>query len=159
VRDYLAWQDVEGMREAKGFDDTRKALLSGYLKASREKLPEAVVQAYTIVVTVSATGEIEAFRITPGSDLLFETIGKDRRARIQESAISPEALLPDGPYNLWRPGEHSRRASDLLRAFAQFPHLPKMLRQRDIADTLALGCEQGYFVLRLPRPDKSVRTL
>jgi hypothetical protein len=33
-----------------------------------------------------------------------------------------------------------------------------MLRQRDIADTLALGCEQGYFVLRLPRPDKSVRT-
>jgi len=34
-----------------------------------------------------------------------------------------------------------------------------MLRQKDIADTLALGVEQGCFVLRLPRPDKSVRTI
>ena len=37
--------------------------------------------------------------------------------------------------------------------------MPKMLSQRDIADTLALGCEQGFFVLRLTRPDKSVRTI
>ncbi|MFQ6030870.1 MAG: hypothetical protein ACE5Q6_25675, partial [Dehalococcoidia bacterium] len=64
-----------------------------------------------------------------------------------------------GPYNLWRSGETSRRASDLVRAFAQFPHLPKMLRQRDIVETLALGCEQGYFVLRIPRPDRTFRTL
>ncbi|MDA1129446.1 MAG: hypothetical protein O2913_12215 [Chloroflexi bacterium] len=34
-----------------------------------------------------------------------------------------------------------------------------MLRQKDIVDTLALGCEQGYFVLRLPRPDRTFRTL
>jgi len=111
------------------------------------------------VVTVSAKGDVEAFRITFSGDPVFETIKNDKRSRIQESAISPEALLPGGPYALWRAGETSRRASDLTRAFAQFPHLPKMLRQRDIIDTLALGCEQGYFVLRLPRPDKSVRTI
>lgn len=159
VREYLAWQEVEGMPEAKAFDDLRQALLSGYVKASRDKIPEAVVQGYSIVVTVSAKGEIEAFRVTTGGDPLFETIKNDKRARIQESAISPEALLPDGPYNLWRSGEASRRANDLVRAFAQFPHLPKMLRQRDIVETLALGCEQGYFVLRLPRPDRTFRTL
>lgn len=129
------------------------------MKASRDRIPEAVVQAYNIVATVSQKGEIEAFRITNGGEPVFETIKKDRRSRIQESAISPEALLPEGPYNLWRPGETSRRASDLVRAFAQFPHLPKMLRQRDIVETLALGCEKGHLVLRLPRPDRTYRTL
>ncbi len=159
VRDYLAWQDVESLPEAKNFDENRKALLSGYLKAARDRIPDAVVQAYNIVVTVSQRGEIEAFRITAGGEPVFETIKKEKRSRIQESAISPDALLPEGPYNLWRPGETSRRASDLVRAFAQFPHLPKMLRQRDIVETLALGCEQGHFVLRLPRPDRTYRTL
>ena len=159
VREHLGWQEVEGMPEAKSFDENRKALLSGYVKASRDKVPDAVVQAYCIVATVSAKGEVEAFRVTVGGDPLFDTIRKDKRSRIQESAVSAEALLPDGPYNLWRTGETSRRASDLVRAFAQFPHLPKMLRQKDIVDTLAMGCEQGYFVLRIIRPDKTARTI
>ncbi|MDO8690500.1 MAG: hypothetical protein Q7R39_10915, partial [Dehalococcoidia bacterium] len=158
VRDHHAWQEVESLPEAKGFDDLRKSLLKGYLQESREKIPDGVVHAYNVVVTVSAKGETEAFRLVTGGEPLFETIKKDKRARIQESAISPEALLPHGPYNLWRPGESFRRASDLVRAFAQFPHLPKMLRQKDIAETLALGCEQGHFVLRLSRPDKTIRT-
>jgi hypothetical protein len=159
VRDYLAWEEVANLPESQSFDDLRKALLKGYRDQARGNIPDAVVQAYNIVVTVSAKGEVEAIRITTGGDPLFETIKKDKRARIQESAISPEALLPDGPYNLWRSGETSRRASDLIRAFAQFPHLPKMLRQKDIVDTLALGCQQGYFVVRLVRPDKTMRTL
>ena len=33
------------------------------------------------------------------------------------------------------------------------------VEQAGILETLALGCEQGHFVLRLPRPDKSFRTL
>lgn len=159
VRDCLGWQEVESLPEAKGFDENRKALLKGYQRASRDRIPETVVQAYNVVVTVSQKGEIEAFRITNGSEPLFETIKKDKRSRIQESAISPEALLPEGPYDLWRQGETARRASDLVGAFAQFPHLPKMLRQKDIVETLALGCEQGHFVLRLARPDKSYRTI
>jgi hypothetical protein len=159
TQEYLAWQEVDGTPEAKSFDDLRKSLLKGYLEEARRKIPDAVVQAYNVVVTVSARGEVEAFRVTAGGDPLFETIKKENRARIQESAISPDALLPEGPYNLWRSGENSRRASDLVRAFAQFPHLPKMLRERDIIDTLALGCEQGYFALRLPRPDRTFRTL
>lgn len=159
VRDYLGWEEVNNLPETKAFDDLHMALLKGYTEEAKRRVPDAVVQAYNIVVTVSAKGEIEAFRITPGEEPLFETIKKDKRSRIQESAISPEALLPGGPYDLWREGETSRRSSDLARAFAQFPHLPKMLRQKDIVDTLALGTMQGYFVLRLTRPDKSVRTI
>lgn len=159
TQDYLGWEEVRNSREAKDFDELRKALLSGLTDEARKKIPDAIIQAYCIVVTVSAKGEVEAFRITPGGEAVFEVVKNDKRSRIQESAISPEALLPDGPYALWREGETSRRASDLTGAFAQFPHLPKMLRQKDIADTLALGAEHGYFVLRLPRPDRSVRTI
>jgi len=159
VRDYLGWEEVTNLPEVKALDDLHKALLKGYADEAKRKIPDAVVQAYSIVVTVSSRGEVEAFRITPGEESLFETIKSDRRSRIQESAISPEALLPGGPYDLWREGEDSRRASDLVRAFAQFPHLPKMLRRQDIVNTLGLGAVQGYFVLRLTRPDKSVRTI
>jgi hypothetical protein len=47
---------------------------------------------------------------------------------------------------------------DLVGAFAQFPHLPKMLNTKAILDTLVAGCQDGLFVLRLTRPDRSVRT-
>jgi hypothetical protein len=52
----------------------------------------------------------------------------------------------------------SRRVKDLAGAFAQLPHLPKMLKASAILDTLADGCEQGTFVLRLVRPDGTSRT-
>jgi hypothetical protein len=159
VQDYLAWQEVTNMPEAKDLDDLRKILLKGYSDQARASIPDAIIQAYNIVVTVSTKGETEAFRITTGGESLFETVKKDKRSRIQEAAISPDALLPEGPYNLWQSGEMSRRASDLIGAFAQFPHLPKMLRQKDIFDTLAFGCQQGYLVLQLTRPDQSIRTL
>ncbi|MBI4295304.1 MAG: ATP-binding protein, partial [Chloroflexi bacterium] len=118
VRDYLGWEEVAGLPETKAFDDLHKALLKGYAEEARRKVPDAVVQAYNIVVTTSIKGKVEAFRIAPGEEPQFEMIKKDKRSRIQESAISPEALLPGGPYDLWKAGETSRRASDLVRAFA-----------------------------------------
>ena len=47
---------------------------------------------------------------------------------------------------------------DLVGAFAQLPRLPKMLNRQAIMDTLVAGCVDGLFVLRLARPDRSVRT-
>jgi hypothetical protein len=38
------------------------------------------------------------------------------------------------------------------------PKLPKMLRRKDLFDTVSNGCEQGLYVLSLPRPDGSART-
>src|SRR5439155_960301 len=90
---------------------------------------------------------------------LFNTIKKESRARIQETAISADALLPGGPYDLWRNDETARRVKDLVGAFAQFPHLPKMLNRQAILDTLIEGCRQGQFVLRVTRPDRSTRTV
>jgi hypothetical protein len=111
-------------------------------------------------VTVSEPNEVQAFKLNIDSSRpLFDQIREDTRSRIQETAISFEALLLEGPYDLWRSGETSRRVKDLVGAFAQFPQLPKMLNRQAILDTILQGCQAGQFVLRLVRPDKSFRTI
>ena len=67
-------------------------------------------------------------------------------------------MLPGGPYDLWREDEPSRRVKDLVTAFAENPRLPKMLRQKEILDTINQGVQDGLFVASLARPDKSLKT-
>jgi hypothetical protein len=160
IRDYLGWEDVRAQLKEQHVDDPlRLETVSTYSETARKNIPEAIQQAYSIVVTVSDKNEVQAFKITVESGKpLFEQIKADSRSRIQDTPISAEALLPDGPYNLWRAGETSRRVKDLVGAFAQFPHLPKMLNRKAILDTLVGGCVEGMFVLRLTRADRSVKT-
>ncbi len=162
VREYLAWDVVRGevkeQQQDGGVDAARVQTLQVYLETARGRTPEAVRQAYSVVVSVSEKNEAQAFRMTVATDPHFNTIKSDKRARVQDTAITAEALLPGGPYDLWRSGETSRRVKDLAGAFAQQPHLPKMLRSGTILDTLVRGCEQGAFVLRLKRPDGTSRS-
>ena len=67
-------------------------------------------------------------------------------------------MMPDGPYDLWRENEPSRRVRDLVGAFAQFAKLPKMLRQKEILDTVVQGVREGIWVAQLARPDRTIRT-
>ena len=101
------------------------------------------------MVTVNEGNDIQAFRVAVNDDPLFVTIKADRRARIQETAISSEAMMPGGPYDLWREGEDSRRVKDLVGAFAQFAKLPKMLRHKEILDTVVHGVREGIWVATL----------
>jgi len=167
VRDYLAWDRVrneltpknEEERKQKGsVDVARLQTLKINMDKARARIPEAIRHAYCIVVTVSDKDEAQAFKLTVTEDPHFETIKNDSRSRVQDTAITAEALLPDGPYNLWKGGETSRRVKDLAGAFAQLPHLPKMLKSQAIVETLVAGCEQGTFVLKLTRPDRTFRT-
>ncbi len=162
VRDYLAWEavrdDLKEQEKEGNIDVARMQTLSINLDKARGRIPEAVKQAYCTVVTVSDKNEIQAFKINVIDEPHFTIIKNDNRSRIQDSSISAEALLPDGPYNLWREGETSRRVKDLSGAFAQMPHLPKMLKTQAITDTLVEGCLAGAFVLKLTRPDGSART-
>jgi len=162
VRDYLAWEQVRAdlKEQEKGgdIDPVRMQTLAISIDKAKGRIPEAIKQAYCIVVTVSEKDEAQAFKINVTDDSHFNIIKNDPRSRVQDSSITAEALLPDGPYNLWRQGETSRRVKDLSGAFAQLPHLPKMLKAQAILDTLTDGCEEGAFVLRLTRPDSSFRT-
>ena len=162
VRDYLAWEvvrdEVKKQQKDGNVDPARAQTMQINIDKAKGRIPEAIKQAYSIVVTVSEKDEAQAFKITVTEDPHFNTIKADRRSRVQDTAITAEALLPDGPYNLWRAGETARRVKNLAGAFAQLPHLPKMLKASAILDTLVEGCEQGTFVLRLTRPDGTSRS-
>ncbi len=162
VRDYLAWEqvriDLKDQEKDGNIDVARMQTLAINIDKAKGRISEAVKQAYCIVVTVSERDEVQAFKINVTDEPHFNIIKNDSRSRVQDSSITAEALLPDGPYNLWRKGETSRRVKDLSGAFAQLPHLPKMLKAQAILDTLTEGCAQGSFVLRVTRPDGSSRS-
>ena len=158
AREYLGWDDVQQQLRGQPQDAVREEMLAAWTEDARRRLPEAIRQAWVIVVTVNPQNAVEAFRVTVGSDPLFTTVKADRRARIQETAINAEALLPGGPYDLWQDGETSRRVKDLASAFAEHPRLPKMLRAGEILATIDRGVRDGLFVAALQRPDGSVKT-
>ena len=158
IRLHLGWQEVGNQLKDQPIDPIRKQMLVAETRAAGERISEGIRQAYSIVVTVNEANAVHAFRIAATGDPLFTTIKADRRARIQETAISAEAMMPDGPYDLWREGEQERRVRDLVGAFAQFAKLPKMLRHKEILGTIVQGIESGIWVGRTMRPDRTYKS-
>lgn len=158
IREYLGWEEVRTQIGDQVQDTVREGMLAAWTEQARKRIPEAIRQAWSIVVTVNESNVIHAFKATIGAEALFPTIKGDRRARVQDTAISAEAMLPGGPYDLWRADEPSRRVKDLTGAFAENPKLPKMLRRKEILDTIDQGVLDGMFVASLVRPDKSIKT-
>ena len=158
VREYLGWKEVQTQLKDAEIDPIRQQMLLTETEAARKRIPDAVKQAYSIVVTVNESNEVHAFKVVVTDEPLFTTIKADKRSRIQETAISAEAMLPGGPYDLWREGERSRRVRDLVGAFAQSPKLPRMLRSKGIMDTVEGGVQQGIWVAQVARPNKTIKT-
>lgn len=159
VEAVLAWDMVEELLKNQAVDAGRLQRLKQYQSEVRGELPALVAQTYSVVVSMGKTGSPSAFKLTVDSrQPLFDQIKKDERARIQETAVSAEAILPDGPYNLWHEGDTARRLKDLVGAFASVPALPKMLNTEGIWDTVREGMTAGLIVLRAMRPDHSTRT-
>ena len=158
IREYLGWEDVQAQLKDQVPDPVRDKRLATWTADARKRIPDAIRQAWSIVVSVDQDNQVRGFRVTIGADPLFVTIVADKRSRIQEKTINAEALLPGGPYDVWREDELSRRVKDLANAFAENPRLPKMLRARDIFATIARGVLDGQFVASLKRPDQSVKT-
>lgn len=158
VRALLGWEDVQRQLEGRSVDAVRRERLNQRLRGAMLRVPEAVRQAYCIVVTVNAEGAEQAFKLPGAAGPLFLEIKGDERTRIRETPVDAEALLPEGPYDLWREGEPSRLVKDLAGAFARYPHLPKMLKPAVVRETVLQGVERGLLAARLPRPDGSRRT-
>ncbi len=158
IREYLGWVEVRDQLKDQPIDPIREQMLANEMDSARRCIPGAITQAYSIVVTVNENNDVQALKVVVTGESLFTTIKADRRSRIQETAISSGAMLPDGPYDLWREGEHSRRVKDLVGAFAQVPKLPKMLRTKEILDTVVQGVQEGIWVARVSRPDRTART-
>ena len=157
VRALLGWEDVSAQLNAHQVDPFQAERLRRRLREARERVPEIVRQAYAVVVTVNEQNDVQAFKLPAAAGALFPAIKNDERARIKETAVDAEALLPDGPYDLWR-DDDARRVTDLAGAFARYPRLPKLLHPKVLLDTVLQGVERGLFVARLVRPDGSART-
>jgi hypothetical protein len=162
IADLLAWEQValelNDKAKSGSVDAQRMQRLTVELEKAKKLVPDAIRQAWCMMVTVSETNDVQAFKLGITDDSLFTTLKSDPRSRLQETKITAESLLPDGPYDLWQKSDKLRRVKDLAGAFAQLPHLPKMLNASAIVDTLVDGCVAGDFVLQLKRPDKTVRT-
>lgn len=159
VRDYLGWNKVREMLEGQDdIDDGAKVRLTAGQRKAKDEMAAQIVTAWCIAVTVNDANEVDAYRIAPGDGPLFKRIMNNPALRIESTAINAEALLPGGPYDLWREGESARFVKDLVGAFAATARLPKMLNRKAIEETLLQGCERGDFVLRTTRSDKSIRT-
>ena len=158
VRALMGWEDVSAQLNAHQVDPFQAERLRRRLREARERVPEIVRQAYAVVVTVNEQNDVQAFKLPAAAGALFPAIKNDERARIKETAVDAEALLPDGPYDLWRDDDDARRVTDLVGAFARYPRLPKLLHPKVLLDTVLQGVERGLFVARLVRPDGSART-
>ena len=104
---------------------------------------------------------MHAFKVTVDTNKpLFQTIKEDPKSRITDLPLTPDAILPGSTsgFDLWREDEDRRRVKTIIGAFAERPKLPKMLRRKDLLDTISNGCSQGLYVLSLLRPDGSART-
>ena len=158
ARARLGWEEVQSQLAGHRVDAVQEERLRRRLQETRRLLPDAVRQAYQVVVTVNTNNDVHAFRLAAGAGPLFAAIKNDERTRIKETALDAEALLPDGPYDLWREDEDARLVKDLAGAFSRQPRLPKVLNPRVLFDTVLQGVERGLLVARLARPDGSFRT-
>ncbi len=158
IRALLGWQNVQTQLEGRPMDAVRRERLSSRLREASRRVPEAVRQAWCMVVTVSAEGAEQAFRLAGSAGPLFVEIKNDERSRIQGTAVDAEALLPGGPCDLWREDEPFELVKDLAGAFARHSHLPKVLKPEVVRDTVLQGVVRGLLVARLERPDGSRRT-
>ena len=158
VRALLGWEDVQNQLKGQTVDAVQTERLHRQLRDVRSRVPDAVRQAYCVVVTASAEGAPHAFKLPGAAGPLFIEIKGDERSRIRETPVDAEALLPEGPYDLWREGEQARFVKDLAGAFARNPHLPKVLRPNVVRETVLQGVERGLLAARLRRPDRSLRT-
>ena len=158
IREHIGWLEVREQLTDQPIDPVREQMLANETELASGHIPEAIKQAYSIVVTVNESNDIHAFKVAVTEEPLFTIIKADKRARIQETVISSEAMMPGGPYDLWEEGENTRRVKDLIGAFARFPKLPKMLRRRDILNTVAQGVLSGILVAQVVRPDRTTKT-
>ena len=97
IREYLGWEEVRSQLKDQPQDLIREEMLARWTKEARRRIPEAIRQAWSIVVTVNEQNDIHAFKVTVGSEPLFATVKADKRSRIQDTAISAEAMLRGGP--------------------------------------------------------------
>ena len=133
VRAQLGWEDVQRQLGAHSVDPIQGERLRRRLQEARGRVPDVIRQAYAVVVTVNERNEVHAFKLGASGGPLFPEIKNDERARIKETAVDAETLLPGGPYDLWREDEDARRVTGPRRRLRPFSTPSKAAEPEDSA--------------------------
>jgi hypothetical protein len=157
IRSYLAWNLILETQE-KQLDETRKVTAKTNQKIAFEQAKDAILYAWRQVVTTNKDGSAFCFSLNLNENSHFRALFEDPNARLHDKPLNEESLLPGAPYEIWKEGDTAHRAQELYSSFAKYPELPRIPKRSNFYDTLSKGCQTGLMVLRLARPDQSIRT-
>ena len=92
VADLLAWEQVEAelkdQAKSGSVDAQRIQRLTVEMEKAKKLLPDAIRQAWCMMVTVSETNDVQAFKLGITDEALFMTLKADPRSRLQETKIT-----------------------------------------------------------------------
>ena len=158
LREHLGWLEVGAQLKEQSIDPIREQMLGVETRTASGRIPDAIRQAYSIVVTVNEANEIHAFKIALTGDPLFITIKADRRARIQETAISAEAMMPGGPTIFGERMKPHAASETWWGPSPRMPNYPRCCATRRSRTQSYKGIEAGIWVGRTMRPDRTYKT-
>ena len=74
VREHLGWLEVRELLKGQPIDLIREQMLVNETASSERRISDAISQAYSVVVAVNESNEVQAFRVAVDNDPLFLTI-------------------------------------------------------------------------------------
>ena len=160
IRKILGWEGIESGDEIDLLTEPQKALLLQRKRDDEAGITDSIKSTYSVLIEVDEAGEIKAHLLSPGPESPFERVKTFlvEAERLLTTALDPDLLVPDSPFELWGDDEISKPVQGLYRMFASLPRLPRLLGRKVFVETLQRGVREGRIVLRSVRPDGSQHT-
>ena len=160
IRKILGWEGIEGGDEIDLLTEPQKALLLQRKRDDEAGITDSIKSTYSVLIEVDEEGKIKARLLPSGTESPFERVKTFlvEAERLLTTALDPDLLVPDSPFELWGDDEISKPVQGLYRMFASLPRLPRLLGRKVFVETLQRGVREGRIVLRSVRPDGSQHT-
>ncbi len=155
IADWMAWEEIKGSIHYKEMDSFQQETVRKREKDALKDAQTSVKNAYELVLYLHSDGSIQSKKITMGAQSLFATLLLEKELRLFKERIDAEAIMPNGLYPVWPPGQPNVRISGLYSAFAQQPGLPKLISQRTVINTIEDAVTHGVLALCCRRSDGS----
>lgn len=155
IADWMAWREIKRSDQYKEMDSGQQQIVR---KREAEDLKEArtaVKNAYEIAIYLHKDASVQAGKITMGAESLLAALLGETNLRLFREKIEPTALMPGGPASVWPDTDSSILVKDLYLAYGQQPHLPKLLSNRAVLNTIEEAVQRGILALRCQRSDGS----
>lgn len=155
IASWLAWRDIKRTEQYKEMDSGQQQIVRKREMDDLKEARTAVKNAYEIVIYLHKDGSLQARKITMGAESLLATLLAEKEFRLYRERIEPTALMPGGPSSVWPETDPSIPVKDLYLAFGQQPHLPKLLSNRTVLNTIEDAVRRGIFAMKCKRSDGS----